>query len=77
MKVTMRQADFIKKVERYRSGNGQRIGQAMYNTLADCDPALARLVCSSNIDPYYDNNNISQFLVLLHNKGFITFTNDV
>ena len=63
----------LNRVERYRDGTGQRLGQAMFNILEDQDQQLADRIRSTDADPYYSNDRIPKFLEILHDDGFITF----
>lgn len=69
----MKHMDFFNRIERYREGTDQRLGQAMFNILATQDLQLADLIRCTDADPYYANDRIPRFLEILHNQGFITF----
>jgi len=69
----VKRKDFLSRVEKYREATDQRLGQAMFNILADQDQQLADLICATDADPFYANERIPKFLEILHDQGFITF----
>ena len=50
---------------------GQRKGQAYFNALYEINIPLAESICGSDVDPFYDDNKLPNFirLVATHDGG--------
>lgn len=46
----------------YSTQKEQRLGQFLFNKVAEADPDLANKITGSSKDPFYNNKNIKVFL---------------
>lgn len=63
--MTDRLDDLWRRTNERRQQQGERLGQALFNALAEVDEALARDILTRHpeADPFYKNEEVSLFLL--------------
>lgn len=51
-----------RRAEALAAGGSQRRGQAYFNVLHDIDPSLAKSICGTGLDPFYNDKRLPAFL---------------
>lgn len=52
----------VAAIKAHRNYPGNRLGQTLFNTLANVDSDLAEKLRVEGLDPYYDDRNVQDFL---------------